>query len=103
MRNIYWNDKVSKKRGSEWKKKLVEGRLDAAMNPTKLKLARVKAGFSQEEVAKRAGLSLGTYGAIERSKRSIKYEPAKRISKILKISLESIFKEHSKGKLISYR
>jgi DNA-binding XRE family transcriptional regulator len=103
MREIKWNDKVSKSRGKDWKKKLVQGRLDAALNPTKLKLARVKANLSQEAVAKQAGLSLATYGAIERSKRPLRAEAAQKISKVLKTPLTRLFQDTVKGKFIAQK
>jgi DNA-binding XRE family transcriptional regulator len=103
MREITWNDKVSRRRGIEWRKNLVKGRLDASLHPTKLKLVRVKASLSQLDVANKVGLSLGTYGAIERSKRTLTYETARKISKLLNTPLEVIFKDNNKGKLVAQK
>lgn len=101
MREINWNDKVSKKRGPEWKAKLVEGRLDATLNPTKLKIKRVASRLSQTEVAENAGLSLATYGAIERGKRLVRQKVADKITKILKAKPSDLFKSLPKGKLVA--
>jgi DNA-binding XRE family transcriptional regulator len=101
MREIKWNDKVSKKRGPEWKAKLVEGRLDAAINPSKIKMRRVKSRLSQSDVASEAELSLATYGAIERGRRMVKVKVADKLTKILRCKKEDLFKTLPKGKFIA--
>jgi len=101
MGQVTWNDKVSQKRGAEWRAKLVHGRLDAAMNPTKLKLKRVAKNLSQEEVAEKLGLSLTTYGAIERGRRPVKFDLANELAKVLKSKKADILTKTPKGKFLA--
>lgn len=96
MREITWNDKVSAKRGPEWKKKLVAGRLDAVSNPTNLRKLRAKKALSQTTVANDVSLSLATYGAIERGKRLVRREMANKIAKTLRVKKADIFKQDGK-------
>lgn len=91
MRQISWNSKVAKSRGNNWKQKLVEGKLDAALHPSKLRLLRVKKGISQGELAKKLGLPLSTYGSIERGKLAVKNPMAQKLSSTLKASVTQIF------------
>lgn len=101
MRQITWNDKVSQKRGTEWKQKLVKGRLDAALNPTTLKIKRVAKKLSQQEVAENLGLSLTTYGSIERARRPVKKIIAENLAKLLKVKKDAIFNEFKNGKFLA--
>jgi DNA-binding XRE family transcriptional regulator len=93
------NQNVAKARKDAWKKNLVEGKLDAKLNPTQLCLLRAKKKLSQQYVAKVMKLSLSTYGAIERSKRKITQIRARELSKILNTDLKNLFKTLDGGKL----
>jgi DNA-binding XRE family transcriptional regulator len=90
------NIKISKSRGNPWKNKLVAGRIDAELHPTKLKLGRARRLMSQEKLAQKVGISLATYGAIERARRKASATTAKKISLHLKISPKDIFRAEGK-------
>ena len=100
MASLQGNKLVAKKRGTSWKSKLVEGRLEAEMHPSKLKLSRFKRLISQEKLAKDLGMSLATYGAIERGRRLASESKVKKIAGLLKAHPKELFKEHKKGKYV---
>ena len=100
MASLTGNKIVAKKRGTAWKSKLVEGRLEAELHPSKLKLSRFRRLMSQEKVAQDLGISLATYGAIERGRRLVSETKVKKIATHLKVQPKDIFKEHKKGKYI---
>ncbi len=79
----HWNKKVAKNRGIEWNKKLVQGRLEARINPTIMRIFRVEKGLSQTKLASELGMTYATYGAIEAGKRAVKKEIADKISSVL--------------------
>ena len=95
------NRKVAKNRGLKWKVNLKRGRLDAELNPTKLKIHRVKAGFSQSDMAEALGITLSTYGAIERAHRYIKPANVKEIARILGVQPKTIFAKTKDNKFLS--
>lgn len=51
----------------------------------KLKAAREKAGLSQTELAKKAGISPNYYAVVERGEKKISYEKLRPILKVLNI------------------
>lgn len=89
------NKKIAASRGEEWKKKLVEGKHDSQMNPTVIKIIRVQQGISQAAIAKELGVSLATYGSIERGTAPVKKPMAKFIADYYKIKIEKAFKEEN--------
>ena len=95
------NRKVAKNRGVEWKANLKRGRLDAELNPTKLKIYRIKANFSQSDMAEILCVSLSTYGAIERGKRFIKPKMVKEIAEVLELAPKTIFAKTKDKKFIA--
>ena len=86
-----WNKKVAAKRGSKWHKNLLMGRLEVQMNPTAIRLKRVKKNKTQVEIAKKVGLSTSTYTAIESGRRPAKEKSAKLITSVLDIPFEQAF------------
>jgi DNA-binding XRE family transcriptional regulator len=86
-----WNKKVAAKRGPKWHKSLLMGRLQAQMNPTAIRLRRVKKNKTQVEIAKKVGLSTSTYTAIETGRRPAKEESAKLITSVLDIPFDQAF------------
>ncbi len=100
-RNIDWNHKVAANRGPEWRKKLLQGRLEIQMNPTTVRLRRIKKNLTQGEVALKAGLSVGTYGAVESGRRLVSKEKAERIAKILSLQADKAFENKIKNKYIA--
>lgn len=101
MRNINWNKKVAKTRGEAWKKALVEGKMESKLNPTILQKVRALKKVPQTSVATAMNLSLATYGAIERSKRPVKTEMAKKIALFFGKNSANLFKKHDKDKLVA--
>lgn len=101
MRKITWNKKVAASRGESWKKALVEGKLKAKMNPTKLQLARANKQIPQIKAATDLGVSLATYGAIERARRPVSKATAKKVSSYFGKSEKSFFKPYAKGRLVA--
>jgi len=88
------NKKVALNRGENWRLNLVKGKLNASLNPTKLRLYRVKKGLSHDTVAKEIGVSTNTYGSIERGQRPVSKERAEAISKLFNRKKETFFKIH---------
>jgi DNA-binding XRE family transcriptional regulator len=87
------NRKISKNRGKQWKENLVAGRIDAELHPTKLKLARLKKLLSQGKVAEILGISLATYGAVERGKRAISKKNLVQLMNIFKVPVKELFSQ----------
>lgn len=84
------NRLIAKKRGNQWKKALITGRLSIQNSPSELRFRRVNLGLSQAEVAKLSGLTTNTYGAIESKRRPVKKDRAEKILKSLKITKNNI-------------
>lgn len=89
----HWNQKVSQNRGEKWKKSLIVGRLNAQKNPTNIRLARVKLGKTQGEMANLIGVTYSTYGAIESGSRLVRDDRATKIAEILKLSTTRAFQK----------
>lgn len=89
------NKKVALNRGDNWRLNLVKGKLDASLNPTKLRLYRVKKGLSHSTIASELGISTNTYGSIERGQRPVSKERAESISKLFNRRKENFFKTHN--------
>ena len=87
------NKKVAKNRGDNWKKKLLTGKLQAALNPTLIKMKRVEKGIPQTSMAKEMSVSLATYGSIELGKIGVKLPYAEFMSRFLGVSLDKAFKK----------
>jgi DNA-binding XRE family transcriptional regulator len=97
------NKIVSQNRGKAWKAKLVAGKLDSQLNPTALKLRRVNKAISQDALAELIGVSLSTYGGIERGKRTVRPETAKQLAEALSASVTQLFQKGDAGKLVASR
>ena len=104
MASIKGNQKVAKVRSAKWRDNLRKGRIQSMMKPTKLRMIRIKAILSQEEIAAKVGIKLGTYGAIERGLRNINEARAEKIANILKANPKTIFKTNPKSpnKLLAF-
>lgn len=85
------NKNVAKNRGEEWRKSLVQGKLDAQLNPSKLKILRVKMKVPQETIADRAKLTLTYYGMIERGTRKASKEHADKICAAVGKKISELF------------
>jgi len=97
----HWNQKVAANRGKSWRNALLSGRLEAARNPSAIRLARIKKSLSQAEVAKSISLTYATYGAIESGRRPVKEDRAKKISDILGLNFKRAFTIMGEGKYVA--
>lgn len=95
---MHWNQKVAKSRGKEWNKKLMAGKLEARINPTNLRLSRVKKGLTQTNIADDLKVTYATYGAYENGKRAVKLSLANEISNKLNEDFKKLFTPHKKLK-----
>jgi DNA-binding XRE family transcriptional regulator len=87
-----WHRKIASNRGSSWHKNMLLGRREAVLNPSNIRLARLKKNIHQAEIAKRLDMSESTFGAIERGKRPVKSAVAKEIANQLGMPLEKVFR-----------
>lgn len=87
-----WHKKIARNRGESWLKNVEAGKRDAVLNPSLIRLLRLKSGAHQDVVAKKLGLHENTYGAIERGKRRVSGETAKAIASLFGVSHSKIFK-----------
>lgn len=90
------NGEISRNRGKEWVKKMVDSKYEYATRPTRIRDIRVKKKKSQEEIATACDLSHTTYGDIERGKRLVRKETAERIAKLLSTSVDKLFEKSGK-------
>lgn len=88
-----WHQKIATARGSSWHKNMLIGRREAVLNPSNVRLARLKKNVHQSAIAKHLDMSESTFGAIERAKRPVKAELAKQISSHLGMPIEKLFRQ----------
>jgi len=96
-----WHKKIAKNRGASWHKNMLKGRVDASLNPSKVRIARLTKNFDQSAIAKRVELSDSTYGAIERGKRLVDELTANKISKMLGKPLATLFTPTKRKKFVA--
>jgi DNA-binding XRE family transcriptional regulator len=101
MASTKGNQKIAAKRGEEWRKKLVAGKMEARLYPSNLMVARAKRNLTQTSIAQRIGVSLATYGAIERGHRGVRPETAEVIAATIQAPLKSLFRKSSVGKMLA--
>ena len=95
MKKAEENQKIV--RGSKrWLESIVKGRAAVQLSPTALRVARLKAGLTQEDMAARVDLARHSYAQIEAGKNYTSAETAKRIAQIFKASTSRYFKAPSK-------
>ena len=82
MASTEGNRKVAKNRRRGWAQNIVDGKFRATQNPTHLLKVRAKIKMSQRVAAKKSGMSVSTYGAIERALRPVKVVKADKIAKL---------------------
>lgn len=90
-KKTHHNSTVAKNRGESWRKNLIKGKHEASLNPTKIKLERVRRELSQDVMAKEIAASVNTFGAIERGKRPVNKDRANRIAKRLGRTVSTLF------------
>ena len=91
MASTKGNRKVANKRGRGWQQKIVDGKFRAAQNPSHMMKIRAKVRMSQQIAAKKLGMSVSTYGAIERGLRPVKIVKAVKIAKVFKTTRGRLF------------
>lgn len=101
MREMPWNKQIAKSRGEGWRQSLIKGRVEARLNPTKVQIARTKLLKPQFEIANALGVSLATYGAIERGKRPITKDRADKLATILNQSGSRLFKKYDGDRVVA--
>lgn len=62
------------------------------MNPSIIRLKRIKENCTQGEIAVATKMSPATYGAVESGQRMVKREKAEKISKALGLDLKKAFR-----------
>ncbi len=97
------NKKVAKCRGEEWKRKLKVGKLKTAEKPTKIRVLRVKLGWSQSDLLGKISIkSLTTLSKLEKGNSAVSFKVAREISKALTTTVPNLFtKENDKRKYIA--
>ena len=90
--------KIAESRGSKWKENLSIGKRDSMLNPSVMKIARLKLGLNQTVIAKKIDVSPSTFGSIERGRQPVKLASAKEISKVLRVPFDRLFKVSSGSK-----
>jgi ribosome-binding protein aMBF1 (putative translation factor) len=98
-----WHHKIaaSRKKNANWKKNIVLGRRDAQINPSVIRLLRLKRGIQQSDIATKLKISESSFGAIERGRAQVNKELASQIAKILASSPQAMFKQGKKKKLVA--
>lgn len=95
------HQKIAANRGTKWRKNVVAGRLDAALNPSYMRISRLQKKLGQSDVAEKLGLSDSGYAAIERGKQPVKKPRALSIAKILRVDMNKLFVSSGKGKFVA--
>ncbi len=83
-------------KGSSWHKNMLAGRRDAQLNPSLIRLARLRRQLHQSVIANRLNLSESTYGAVERGKRLVDEVTARKTSDLLGVPMTKLFKSNGK-------
>lgn len=68
------------------------------MNPTFIRLRRIKRNRTQVEIATEIGISYTTYGAVESGRRPVSEDTAQKIAKALGVSFDKAFEVSTIGK-----
>lgn len=98
-----WKESI-KNRGEKWANSQAEGKIDSALNPSRMKLLRLSRRKAQFEIAKLLNLKMTTYAQIERGKRPVDKKRADLISGFFKKPLDFLFyKESHKDRYFAIR
>jgi len=93
------NKKVAKKRGSEWKAKLKQGKLKNASKVTAVRKFRVAKGMSQTELLKTLSIkSITTLVKIERGEQTASTQVAREIARTLSLPVHTLFNKNETTK-----
>ena len=96
-----WHRKIAANRGESWKKNVMAGRMEAMLNPSNIRLARIQKSILQSTIAQKLGMSESAFGAIERGRQKVKFEVAELISEILKLPIKKLFTPVGKEKYVA--
>lgn len=96
-----WHKKIAQARGERWKQNVLAGRRDAMLNPSNIRLARVKQNILQSAIAQKLGISEAAFGAIERGRQKVKSDLAKQIALILSLPVKKLFLPVGKEKYLA--
>lgn len=92
------------KRSKTWTENALKGRIEARLNPTRLRLLRDQAFILQETVSKELKITEPTYGAIETGRRPVGENRAKAIAKFFNKDMDFLFsKIPRKAKYVAIR
>ena len=91
--NLTQHQKIAENRGSKWRERLVAGRIEAQLNPSVMKIARLRARIDQASFAEKLAIEPSTYGAIERGKQRVRPSRAKAIAKLLRMPIDKLFEQ----------
>lgn len=96
-----WHKKIAANRGEKWKRNMLAGRREALLNPSNIRIVRLRKNVHQSVLAKKLGMSEGKFGAIERGKQMVKKDVAEMIASQLGTPLQKLFKFVEKKKYIA--
>lgn len=82
---------IAASRGEQWRKNLVEGRLDSRLNPSNIQLMRLNRRLNQFDMAEKTDMSVSVYGSIERGRKGVDRKMAQLIASILKYPVSDLF------------
>lgn len=98
-----WKESI-KNRGENWAIKQSEGKIDSALNPSRIKLLRLSRRKAQFEIARILNLKTATYAQIERGKRPVDKKRAELIANFFKKPIDFLFyKEKYKDRYFAIR
>lgn len=96
-----WHKKIAQNRGAAWKRNMLAGRRDAILNPSNIRLLRIRKDIHQAVIARKLDMSESTFGAIERGKRLVKKDMAEQIANHLSSDVKKLFKPQGKKKFVA--
>lgn len=91
-----WHKNIAAARGEKWKANVLEGRREVQLNPSNIRILRLRKKLMQSAFAKKLGISESAFGAIERGHQPVSKERAAQISDMIDAPLAKLFK--AKGK-----
>ena len=98
-----WKESI-KKRGEKWAISQSKGKIDSALNPSRIKLLRLSRRKAQFEVARLLNLKVATYAQIERGRRPVDKKRADLIAEFFKKPSDFLFyKEKYKDRYFAIR
>jgi len=97
------NKKVAENRTLEWQASLSKGKFDARNNPTVICQLRYRKALPQSRLADAIGVSVASFGAIERAKRNVVLKRAEKIAKLLDTTVSTLFRKVSENNFVAIK